>query len=104
MINISKLSEGNPCLKHGEHTLRDPVRRINLSKERGRRTARVRLFSYWEEWLNLLLELWLTVSPWVLGFTHTKAMHVSIGLGAMVAFVAGLELWLVKYDPQYSSG
>jgi hypothetical protein len=61
-------------------------------------------FSDWEEWLNLLLGVWLTVSPWVLGFTHTKAMHVSIGLGAMVAFVAGLELWLVKYDPQYSSG
>jgi hypothetical protein len=49
MINISKLSEGNPCLKHGEHTLRDPVRRINLSKERGRRTARVRLSNIQDE-------------------------------------------------------
>jgi len=61
-------------------------------------------FSDWEEWLNLLLGLWLTVSPWVLGFTHTKAMHVSIGLGAMVAFVAGLELWLVKYAPNIVRG
>jgi hypothetical protein len=60
-------------------------------------------FSDWEEWLNLLLGLWLTVSPWVLGFTHTRAMHISIGLGAMVAFVAALELWLVKYESQYSS-
>jgi hypothetical protein len=65
--------------------------------------AAIIAFSDWEEWLNLLLGLWLMVSPWVLGFTHTRAMHISIGVGAMVAFVAALELWLVKYEPQYSS-
>ena len=52
-------------------------------------------FANWEEWANLLLGLWLTVSPWVLGFAHTRAMHFSIGVGAMVAFLAALELWLV---------
>jgi len=46
----------------------------------------------------------LIASPWVLGFAHTRAMHVSIGLGAMVAFIAALELWLVSYEPQYGSG
>ena len=51
----------------------------------------------WEEWVNLLLGLWLIVSPWVLGFAHTRAMHFSIGVGATVAFLAALELWLV-YD------
>jgi len=30
---------------------------------------------------------------------HTGVMHISIGLGAMVAFVAGLELWVVNYEP-----
>jgi len=60
-------------------------------------------FSYWEEWLNLLLGFWLIASPWVLGFAHTRAMHASIGLGAMVAFIAALELWLVNYEPQYGS-
>jgi hypothetical protein len=30
-------------------------------------------------------------------------MHVSIGLGAVVAFLAALELWLVNYEPQYGS-
>jgi hypothetical protein len=34
---------------------------------------------------------------------HTRAMHISIGLGAMVAFLAALELWLMNYDPQFSS-
>ena len=37
------------------------------------------------------------VSPWVLGFTHTNAMHFSIGVGSAVAFLASLELWLL-YD------
>jgi hypothetical protein len=61
-------------------------------------------FSNWAEWLNVLFGFWLIASPWVLGFAHTRAMHVSIGLGAMVAFIAALELWLVSYEPQYGSG
>lgn len=52
-------------------------------------------FSNWEEWFNLLLGIWLVGSPWVLGFTHTRAMHYSIGIGAVVAFLAALEIWLV---------
>src|SRR6202020_1942817 len=42
-------------------------------------------FSGWEEWLNLLLGVWLMISPWVLGFVHAKALHVCFGLGAVVA-------------------
>jgi SPW repeat len=45
----------------------------------------------------------LIASPWVLGFAHSRAMHVSIGLGAAVAFFAALELWLANYEPQYGS-
>lgn len=58
------------------------------------------MFSDWEEWLNLLLGFWLIVSPWLLGFAHTKAMHISIGAGIVVTFMAALELWLVNCDPQ----
>jgi hypothetical protein len=54
-------------------------------------------FSKWEEWINLLLGIWLIASPWVLGFAHTRAMHFSIGIGAVVAFMAALEIWIV-YD------
>lgn len=53
--------------------------------------------AYWEEWTNFLAGVWLIVSPWVLGFTHTSAMHFSIAVGAAVAFLAALELWLM-YD------
>ncbi len=56
-------------------------------------------FSWWKEWTNLALGLWLIVSPWVLGFAHTRAMHVSIGIGVVVAFLAALEIWLI-YDKE----
>ncbi|MCA6107002.1 SPW repeat protein [Bradyrhizobium cenepequi] len=51
-------------------------------------------FSVWEEWINLLVGGWLIVSPWLLGFTHTRAMHFSIVAGAVVMFMCLLELWL----------
>jgi hypothetical protein len=54
-------------------------------------------YANWEEWGNLLIGIWLIVSPWLLGFAHTRAMHYSIGVGAAVAFLSALELWLV-YD------
>jgi predicted MFS family arabinose efflux permease len=65
--------------------------------------AAIIAFSDWEEWLNLLLGAWLMISPWVLGFVHTSAMHVSILIGAMVVFIAALELWLVHYEPDYGA-
>jgi len=59
--------------------------------------AAIFAFSNWKEWANLLLGIWLIASPWLLGFAHTRAMHYSIGVGAAVAYLAALELWLV-YD------
>ena len=55
-------------------------------------------FSDWEEWLNLLLGVWLISAPWILGYAHTRAMHVSIGVGVIVAYLAGLRLWLISYS------
>ncbi|MGY3444313.1 SPW repeat protein [Bradyrhizobium sp. USDA 4473] len=56
--------------------------------------AAIAAFSVWEEWINLVVGCWLIVSPWLLGFTHTRAMHFAIAAGAVVAFMALLELWL----------
>jgi hypothetical protein len=58
-------------------------------------------YANWEEWMNLALGLWLIASPWVLGFAHVRAMHFGVGVGAVVTFMALLELWLM-YDA-YSS-
>jgi hypothetical protein len=64
--------------------------------------AAIFAFANWEEWANLALGIWLVVSPWVLGFTHTSAMHFSVGVGAAVAFMATLEIWLL-YDASTES-
>ena len=56
-------------------------------------------YANWKEWLNVMLGGWLIVSPWVLGFAHTRAMHFSIGIGIAVAFVAVTELLAVNYLP-----
>jgi len=52
-------------------------------------------YADWEQWANFGLGVWLMVSPWLFGFTHASAMHVSIGVGTAVAFLAILERWLV---------
>src|SRR5262249_704546 len=60
--------------------------------------AAIMLFAEWEEWLNLLLALWLIASPWILGFAHTRAMHWAIGLGTVSLFLTALEIWVIHYD------
>src|ERR1700753_2547298 len=52
--------------------------------------AAIVAFSAWEEWINVVLGLWLVVSPWLLGFAHTRAMHYAIGIGSAIAFFAAL--------------
>lgn len=59
--------------------------------------AAIVAFSEWEEWLNLLLGIWLVAAPWILAFAHTRAMHLSVGVGVVVVYLAGLELWLMHY-------
>lgn len=48
----------------------------------------------WEEWINVLMGVWLIVSPWLLGFAHTRAMHFSIGFGIVIMLLALLDLFL----------
>jgi SPW repeat len=55
-------------------------------------------FAEWEEWGKLVLGAWLAVSPWGLGFGHTTAAHVSVGFGLSIAYLAAIELWLIRYS------
>lgn len=48
----------------------------------------------WEEWINVLMGVWLIASPWLLGFPHTRAMHLSIGFGIVIVLLALLDLFL----------
>jgi hypothetical protein len=60
--------------------------------------AALMAFAEWEEWIILLLGIWLVVSPWILGFHHVTAMKINVGVGIVVAYLAGLELWLLHYS------
>ena len=61
--------------------------------------AALAAFAVWEEWLNLIVGLWTLVSPWVLGFQGTSAMKVHVIIGAAVAILAAIELWIMSHNP-----
>jgi SPW repeat len=61
--------------------------------------AALAAFAVWEEWLNLIVGLWVLISPWVLGFQGTTAMTVHVIIGAAVAILPAIELWLLSRNP-----
>ena len=61
--------------------------------------AALAAFAVWEEWLNLIVGIWVLVSPWVLGFAGTTAMQVHVVIGVIVAVLAALEIWLLYQRP-----
>jgi len=56
-------------------------------------------FAVWEEWLNLIVGLWVVVSPWLMGFQGTTAMIVHVVIGLIVAALAAIELWIMSQNP-----
>jgi hypothetical protein len=61
-------------------------------------------FSEWEEWVSVIVGLWVVASPWLLGFQHTRAMAVNVAVGLAIAYMSALELWLIHYDPASYDG
>jgi len=61
--------------------------------------AALSAFAVWEEWLNLIVGLWTLVSPWLLGFQGTSAAPVHVVIGAAVAILAAIELWIMSQNP-----
>ncbi|AUX78576.1 SPW repeat protein [Sinorhizobium fredii] len=57
-------------------------------------------FAEWEEWANLVLGIWLIVSPWLLQFaTNINAMWTHVVLGVLVAAVSAWALWDYRQNP-----
>ena len=62
--------------------------------------AALSAFAEWEEWLNLIVGLWLLVSPWALKFSgSTDAMRTDVIIGLIVAVIAAVELWILHRSP-----
>lgn len=60
-------------------------------------------FADWAEWLKVAVGIWLITAPWLLGFLHTSAMHVSIAIGVVVTFLTVLDIW-VEHDLDFGPG
>ena len=53
----------------------------------------------WEEWLNLLLGVWLIFAPWIVGFAGVvAAMRTHVALGVLIALFSAWELWAVRHE------
>jgi hypothetical protein len=52
----------------------------------------------WEEWTNLVLGLWLIISPWVLGFSSQPAATWNMVIVGVV--VAVLSVYAIPRKPQ----
>jgi hypothetical protein len=62
--------------------------------------AALSTFAEWEEWVNLIVGLWLLASPWALKFSDsTNAMRTAVIIGAIVAVIAAIELWVLHQSP-----
>jgi hypothetical protein len=49
-------------------------------------------FRIWEEWLNVVIGLWLVISPFVLSVSSTTAITNFVVVGALVVILALNEL------------
>lgn len=63
--------------------------------------AALSAFAEWEERVILGLGLWVLVSPWVLGFDGSQAMHIDLVIGVIVALLAAVELRLDHTAPPH---
>ena len=47
------------------------------------------VYSLWEEWVNLVLGIWMVISPWIVGYSGTVAARDdSIIVGVVVGVLA----------------
>lgn len=54
------------------------------------------LFAEWEEWLTLIVGLWVATSPWFAHFsTHDTATTLHVIGGIVVAAIAAARIWQV---------
>ena len=59
-------------------------------------------FAEWEEWVNLVLGLWVAISPWALSFNlviSETAVRAQVALGLVIAVLAAVELWMMHRTP-----
>ncbi|MBD9373112.1 SPW repeat protein [Rhizobium sp. ARZ01] len=60
-------------------------------------------FAEWEEWVNMVVGLWLIVSPWLLGFmANTSAMWTHVILGICTAALSAWAVWDFRHPHSHA--
>ena len=60
-------------------------------------------FAEWEEWVNMVVGLWLIVSPWLLGFmANTSAMWTHVILGICTAAISAWAVWDYRHPHSHA--
>ena len=54
------------------------------------------LFRSWEEWVNVLLGLWLLVASWVVDIATSAAVRNFVIVGLLVLILAAYEIWQAR--------
>lgn len=58
-------------------------------------------YARWEEWTNLVLGLWLVISPWVLAVAAPPVVYWNfVIIGLLIAVFAGWDLAVRREQPQ----
>jgi SPW repeat len=66
----------------------------------GLAVAALAAFAEWQEWLNLIVGIWVAISPWVVGFSaNAAATQDHLVVGVIVAVVAAVRLWFLRQGP-----
>ena len=61
------------------------------------------VFRDWEEWINIILGIWLVASPWALAIASRAARWNFIVVGALVLVLAVHEIRNMRLDPDEES-
>lgn len=51
------------------------------------------IFYAWEEWINVMLGVWLIICPWILGISISAARTNFVVVGLLVVALAFYEFW-----------
>ena len=55
----------------------------------------------WEEWINLIVGLWITASPWLLSFNGlASATWTHFLVGLCIIGLAAMEIWRIYHTPE----
>lgn len=61
------------------------------------------IFRSWEEWINVVLGIWLLACPWILGISDATPRTNFVIVGLLVLALALYEVWDVRRRSQTQS-